>query len=134
MKYESVYLLLLTVMIMACASCTVTNSDNPLVGQWAGKSGTQEVIIALHPNGTCDGLEPGVTMFGTWTQKGPNVAITFDGELLHGGLISRRAMLLTKESSGQTITLVKTRKKTLMPQRVEPSTRLLQGTGNSPSL
>jgi len=117
-------------MIMACASCTVTNSDNPLVGQWAGKSGAREVTIALYPNGSCDGLEPGVTLLGTWTQRGPNIVITFDGEVLHGGLISRRELLLTRESSGQTITLVKTRGKALMPKRVEPDTRLLQGTGN----
>jgi hypothetical protein len=126
MKHNSAYLLLATVVIAACTSCAVTNSDNPLVGQWAGKSGAREVIIALHPNGSCDGLEPGMTLLGTWTQKGPNVVITFDGDVLHGGLISRREMLLTKESSGQTITLVKTGKKTLAPKKVGSNTKLLQ--------
>jgi hypothetical protein len=120
-KHISAHLLLLFAVIAACTSCAVTDSgnrsDNPLVGHWAGMSGTREVLIALHPDGRCDGLEPGVTLLGTWTQKGPNIVITFDGEVLHGGLLSRREMLLTKESSGQTITLTKTGRKTLTPRK-----------------
>ncbi len=126
MKHKTAHLLLPTVMIIACASCAVTKSGNPLTGQWTGKSGARKVTIALHPNGSCDGLEPGLTMLGTWTQKGPNVVIRFDGEVLYGGLISRREMLLTKESSGRTITLVKTGKKLLVPKKPGAGTKLPQ--------
>jgi len=119
MKNSPLHLLLLLVVIAACTSCAVTSSSypNPLVGQWTGQSGTREVTIALHPDGSCNGLEPGVTLMGTWTQKGPSIVITFDGEVLHGGIISRSEMLLTKQSSGQTITLAKTRNKPLMPKQ-----------------
>ena len=118
MKQRSSHLLLLVV-IAACTSCAVTNSGNPnpLVGQWTGTSGTREVVIALHANGTCDGLEPGMTLMGTWTQQGPNIVITFDKEVLHGGIISRSEMILTKQSSGHTITLAKTKSKTLVPKK-----------------
>jgi hypothetical protein len=85
--------------------------DNPLLGQWTGKSGSQDVTITLHPDGSCDGVEPGVTRLGRWTQKGPNVIIAFDADAYYGGLISRREMLITKESSRQTITLVRTDKR-----------------------
>ena len=116
MKHCLTYLLL-TVALMACASSTTPNQENPLVGHWQGNFGAREVTIALHPRGTCDALEPGVTMHGTWTQKGSNVTITLDGDTLYGGLISRQEMLLTKGGSGQTITLLKTGQKIVMPSK-----------------
>jgi len=119
MNHRSTHWLLLLAVIAACTSCAVTNSSNPnpLVGQWTGASGAREVTIALHPDGSCNGLEPGVTLMGIWTQKGPSIVITFDGEVLHGGIISRSEMILTKQSSGQTITLAKTKNKPLMPKQ-----------------
>ena len=102
-------MLLLIPTIVACLSCTGPPLGNPLVGQWAGKSGSRDVTITLHPDGRCDGLETGLIRRGRWKQKGPNVIIAFDADVLYGGLISRREMLITQESSGKTITLVRGR-------------------------
>ena len=64
MNRKSLCMLLLTPPIVACLSCAGTPLDNPLVGQWTGKSGSQDVTITLHPGGSCDGVEPGVTRLG----------------------------------------------------------------------
>ena len=117
MNYKPAHLLLLAVAITACSSCAVQNQENPVLGQWKGNFGAREVTIVLHPGGTCDALEPGVTMHGTWAQKGSTVIVTLDGDTLHGGLISRREMLVTRGASGRTITLHKTGKKTVMPSK-----------------
>ena len=116
MNCRSIYLLLWALIMVACASCNETStgnqpqSGNPLLGQWQDTSGARNVTITLHPDGTCEGLEPGVTKLGRWQQKGPNVIIAFDGDVLYGGLISRREMLITRESTKRTITLKKTNK------------------------
>jgi hypothetical protein len=120
MSQKPARLLLLTIVITACTSCATPNRgnpENPLIGQWKGNFGAREVTIAIHPRGTCDALEPGVTMHGTWIQKGSNVTLTLDKETLYGGLISKREMLLTRGDSGQTITLLKTGEKFAMPSQ-----------------
>jgi hypothetical protein len=117
MSHKLAYLLLLTAVMMVCTSCAVQNQENPAWGQWTGSFGAREVTIALHPRGTCDALEPGVTKHGTWTQRGSDVILTLDEDTLYGGLISRQEMILTRGDSGQTITLVKTREKYAMPSK-----------------
>ena len=112
MNHKAIFCLLPVLIALACASCTEvqTQPGNPLIGQWQGMSGTREVTINLYPDGTCEGLEEAITRRGRWQQKGPSVIIAFEGDALYGGLISRREMLITMESTGRTITLAKTSK------------------------
>ena len=121
MNSRSMSMLLLALMVVVCASCnqastgSQSQSSNPVLGEWTGKSGARDVTFKLHPDGTCEGLEPGITRLGRWQQKGPNVIIALDGDVFYGGLISRREMLITPENSRRAITLKKTSKQA--PQR-----------------
>lgn len=111
MNHQCILHLLVILTALACTSCNdgpQTQPANPLLGQWKGKSGALDVQVMLYPDGICEGLEKGMTRRGRWQQKGPSVIIAFDGDILYGGLISRREMLITRENTGKTITLLKT--------------------------
>ena len=90
------------IVLLICAlaaintSCTTHESANPLTGTWTGVCEGDQISITLNPDGSCYGIEAGTATNGTWTQQGTSVTMTFEGEDLHGGLLTEEEMLLTE--------------------------------------